>query len=48
LLRYAASNLYLIRGDWAKARSLIERWIAVLRTGKVASYFPTGSPSAPT
>jgi tetratricopeptide (TPR) repeat protein len=38
----AASNLYLIRGDWAKARSLIERWIAVLRTGKVALLLPDG------
>ena len=36
----AAGTLYLLRGDWAKARSLIERWIAVVRTGNVVGQLP--------
>ena len=31
----AATILHLLKGDWAKARSLIEHGIAVLRTGNV-------------
>ncbi|HYU16264.1 MAG TPA: AAA family ATPase, partial [Candidatus Acidoferrum sp.] len=31
----AATILHLLKGDWAKARSLTERGIAVLRTGNV-------------
>jgi class 3 adenylate cyclase/tetratricopeptide (TPR) repeat protein len=35
-LAYRAADMpHLLKGDWAKARSLIEHWIAVLRTGKV-------------
>ncbi|HEV2054617.1 MAG TPA: adenylate/guanylate cyclase domain-containing protein [Methylomirabilota bacterium] len=37
----AASMLYLLKGDWAKARSLIEHGIAVLRTGNVVVLLPT-------
>ena len=37
---FAASMLHLLKGDWAKARSLIEHWIAVLRTGNVALQLP--------
>jgi hypothetical protein len=36
----AASVLHLLRGDWAKARSLIEHRIAVLRTGDVVLLLP--------
>src|SRR5262249_55512203 len=32
----AASELYLLQGDWVKGRSLIERGIAVIRTGNVS------------
>jgi len=32
----AATILHLLKGDWARARSLAERWIAVLRAGNVA------------
>ena len=37
---FAASVLHLLRGDWAKARSLIEHWIAVLQTGNVVLQLP--------
>ncbi|MBI4590893.1 MAG: tetratricopeptide repeat protein, partial [Candidatus Rokubacteria bacterium] len=36
LAHRAASTLHLLRGDWAKVRSLLEHGIAVLRTGNVA------------
>jgi class 3 adenylate cyclase/tetratricopeptide (TPR) repeat protein len=32
---FAAGTLHVLKGDWAKARSLIEHWIAGLRTGNV-------------
>ena len=32
--------LHLHKGDWAKARSLIEHWITMLRTGNVAVHLP--------
>jgi tetratricopeptide (TPR) repeat protein len=31
----AAGRLHLLKGDWGKARSVIEHWIEVLRTGNV-------------
>ena len=37
---FAASMLHLLKGDWAKARSLIEHWITMLRTGNVAIHLP--------
>jgi len=36
----AARTLHLFKGDWTKARSLIEHWIAVLRTGGDALNLP--------
>jgi DNA-binding NtrC family response regulator/tetratricopeptide (TPR) repeat protein len=36
----AAGTLGLLKGDWAKARPLIERWIAVARTGNVSLLLP--------
>jgi len=36
----AASMLHLLEGDWTKARSLIEHWIAVLRTRNVVLQLP--------
>ena len=36
----AAGTLHLLKGDWAKARSLTERWIAVVRTGNVVLQLP--------
>ena len=41
LAYYAAGTLHLLKGDWAKARSLIERGIAVLRTGNIVGELPT-------
>jgi tetratricopeptide (TPR) repeat protein len=35
LAHFASATLHLIEGDWAKARSLLERRIAVVRTGNV-------------
>jgi tetratricopeptide (TPR) repeat protein len=32
---WAAGTLYLLKGDWAEARSVIEHEIAVLRTGNI-------------
>jgi tetratricopeptide (TPR) repeat protein len=36
----AAGTLRLLTGDWARARSLIERWIAVVRDGNVVLHLP--------
>jgi tetratricopeptide (TPR) repeat protein len=40
LAYFAASTLYLVKGDWAKARSAIERWIAAVRAGNVVLQLP--------
>ena len=40
LAHFAASTLHLLKGDWAKARSLSELWIAVARTGNVFIHLP--------
>ena len=37
---FAASIPHLIKGDWEKARTLVERWITTLRTGNVAIHLP--------
>jgi tetratricopeptide (TPR) repeat protein len=36
----AAGTLHLLKGDWAKARSLFEHGIAVARTGNVVLHLP--------
>jgi class 3 adenylate cyclase/tetratricopeptide (TPR) repeat protein len=36
----AAGTLHLLKGDWTNARSLVERWIAVVRTGNVFLLLP--------
>jgi tetratricopeptide (TPR) repeat protein len=40
LAYFAAGTLHLVAGDWAKARSAIERWVAVVRTGNVVLQLP--------
>jgi class 3 adenylate cyclase/DNA-binding SARP family transcriptional activator len=37
---YAAGTLHLFRGDWPKARALVERAVAVFRTGSVVAQLP--------
>jgi tetratricopeptide (TPR) repeat protein len=37
---FAASMLHFLHGDWAKARSRVEHWIATLRTANVAMQLP--------
>jgi class 3 adenylate cyclase/tetratricopeptide (TPR) repeat protein len=37
---FAASALHLLEGNWSKARSLIEHWIAVLRNGNIVLMLP--------
>ena len=37
---FAASTPHLLKGDWAKARTLTEHWIATLSTGNVAIQLP--------
>jgi tetratricopeptide (TPR) repeat protein len=37
---FAASMRHLLKGDWAKARPLVEHWIAMLRTANVAIQLP--------
>jgi tetratricopeptide (TPR) repeat protein len=37
---FGASVCRLLKGDWAKARSLIDHWIAMLRTANVAIQLP--------
>jgi tetratricopeptide (TPR) repeat protein len=36
----AASIFHLLKGDWGKARSLVENWIVRLRSGNVAMLLP--------
>ncbi len=36
----AASMPHLLKGDWATARTLVEHWIATLRSGNVAIHLP--------
>ena len=37
---FAASMPHLLKGDWAKALSLVEHWLAMLRSGNVAVHLP--------
>jgi class 3 adenylate cyclase/tetratricopeptide (TPR) repeat protein len=37
---FAAATLHLLKGDWAKARSASERWMAVAGAGSVALQLP--------
>ena len=46
LAHSAASTLHLLKGDWTKARSPIERWVAVLRTGNLVNLPPAVASSA--
>jgi DNA-binding SARP family transcriptional activator len=41
LAYHAAGTLHLVKGDWARAHALIERQIAVLRTGNIVGELPT-------
>jgi len=43
---WAAGTLHLLKGDWAKARSLIEHGIAVIRSGNVVLLRPAVTSSA--
>jgi tetratricopeptide (TPR) repeat protein len=40
MAHWAAGWLHLVKGDWAKARSPLEQWIAAARTGNVAVHLP--------
>jgi len=40
LAYHAASMLYLVKGDWTRARGLIERQIAELRRGSIVAELP--------
>ena len=46
LAYYTAGMVYLLKGDWAKARTRIEHGIAVLRTGNVALLLPSAIASS--
>jgi class 3 adenylate cyclase/tetratricopeptide (TPR) repeat protein len=37
---FAAGMLHLLKGDWARALSRIEKWIAILQSGNVAMLLP--------
>lgn len=37
---FAATMLYIIKGDWPKVRSRVDSWIAMVRTGNVAMLLP--------
>jgi tetratricopeptide (TPR) repeat protein len=43
---FTASTLHLLKGDWAKARALIEHWMAVVRTGNVVYLLPAAVASS--
>ena len=40
MAHFAAGVLHLLKGDWVQARSLIERWVAVARTGHLILHHP--------
>jgi tetratricopeptide (TPR) repeat protein len=42
----AAGTLRLLKGDWPRARALIDHWIAVVRTGNVVHRLPTAVASS--
>jgi tetratricopeptide (TPR) repeat protein len=42
----AASTVRLLKGDWPKARALIDRWIAVVRTANVVFLLPAAVTSS--
>jgi len=46
LAHRAAARLRLLKGDWEKARSLIEHWIDVARAGNIVLQFPTAFASS--
>jgi tetratricopeptide (TPR) repeat protein len=46
LVHFAAGTLHLLKGDWAKARSPIEHWIAVARTGNLVLQLPSAVASS--
>jgi tetratricopeptide (TPR) repeat protein len=46
MVHYAGGVLYLLKGDWAKARSLIERGLAVFRAGHVLMFLRTAVASS--
>jgi tetratricopeptide (TPR) repeat protein len=46
LAHFGASTLHLLKGDWVKARSVIEHWIAVSRTGNVILHLSLGVTSS--
>ena len=46
MAHYAAGVLYLLKGDWAKARSLIEHGLAVFRAGHVLMFLRTAVASS--
>jgi class 3 adenylate cyclase/tetratricopeptide (TPR) repeat protein len=37
---FAASMPHLLKGDWGKARSRVEHWITMIRTGNVGIHLP--------
>ena len=43
---FAAGTLRLLKGDWPKARTLIEHWIAVVRTRNVVLQLPAAVASS--
>jgi len=43
---FAASMLQVLKGDWAKARSRVGHWIAMLQSGNVAIHLPWAVASA--
>jgi tetratricopeptide (TPR) repeat protein len=43
---FAASMLHVLKGDWAKARSRVGHWIAMLQSGNVAIHLPWAVASA--
>jgi class 3 adenylate cyclase/tetratricopeptide (TPR) repeat protein len=43
---FAAGMLHIVKGDWAKARSRVEHWTAMLRTAKVAMHLPWAVPAS--
>ena len=46
LAYYAAGILYLVKGDWTKARSRMDQGISVFQTGNVALLMPTALASS--
>jgi len=46
MAHWAAGTLHILKGDWAKARPSIERWMAAVQTGNIVLHLPAALASS--